>query len=749
MNVIETPVAEPAGVAWSTVNQEYLKTGLARLRLLLERRILWQRKVWKHSLAKESQSFQGLVITDSEADLLLNPDDASAEAHFYEHDDDALAISRKLSELTNPVYGTAQMGSGLPALEILARLFHLGPFERDVLLLCLAPEIDAGFERLYAYVQDDANRKYPTASLAVQILGPFYFGDTTTAREQIWDRFAPEAPLCRFRFLRGDWTSGGSWAHEPLRLDRRIGSYLIGVNFLDEQASAFLRLVDDVAPLSASQDEMVERLEHRLRTWSERNRVPATNLVSGEPGTAKALARHLCARVGIALYAVDPTRMPALASEREACYRLMERESMLLPCAYYLDCPDAGGANCGESNHVHGQSFGQTAQDAHEVAWSMRAILFASSPEPLNVEKSFITVRLPQSDAQSQFAVWQTRLGDQLPGNGSRDSFLARLVQQFHFGPQQIQRVVRSAIEAAALRNPEVPALSEADLWLAARGQAVRSMEGLAEKIEARRSFDDMVLPADAMQQLRDIASQVEQRDRVYEQWGFGAKLSRGRGIVALFAGPSGTGKTMAAEVLAHRLDLDLYRIDLAGVISKFIGETEKNLKRVFDAAEQSGAILFFDEADALFGKRSEVRDSHDRYANIEINYLLQRMEDYRGLAILATNRKALLDQAFLRRLRFLIDFPLPSPADRIRIWRGAFPSQAQVEPIDYELLARLEVSGGSITNIALNAAFLAASEQTAIGMNHVLVAARREYSKIDKLMLESEFGRYYKAARQ
>jgi SpoVK/Ycf46/Vps4 family AAA+-type ATPase len=303
-------------------------------------------------------------------------------------------------------------------------------------------------------------------------------------------------------------------------------------------------------------------------------------------------------------------------------------------------------------------------------------------------------------------------------------------------------------METAALRNPEAPTLNEADLWLAARGQAVRSMEGLADKIEARRGFDDLVRPAEAMQQLRDIASQVEQRDRVYEQWGFGANLSRGRGIVALFAGPSGTGKTMAAEVLAHRLDLDLYRIDLAGVISKFIGETEKNLKRVFDAAEQSGAILFFDEADALFGKRSEVRDSHDRYANIEINYLLQRMEDYRGLAILATNRKSLLDQAFLRRLRFLIDFPLPSSDDRLRIWRGAFPPQAQMEPLDYELLGRLEVSGGSITNIALNAAFLAASEQTAIGMNHVLVAARREYSKIDKLMLESEFGRYYKAAR-
>ncbi len=749
MSAIETQLAEPAAVAWSTANQDYLRTGLARLRLLLERRILWQRTVWKQSLAKESQGFQGLVITDSEADLLLNANDPAAEAHFYDHDDDARSISQRLSEPLRSVDGEPQPSlspAGLPALEIVARLFRLGPFERDVLLLCLAPEIDAGFERLYAYVQDDVNRKYPTANLAVQVLGSFHFGDTATAREHFWDRFAPEAPLCRFRLLRGESTSGGSWAHEPLRLERRIGSYLLGVNFLDEQTASFLRVVDDVAPLSVAQDEIVQRLEHRLRTWTDRDRVPATNVVSREPGAAKAIARHLCSRIGIALYALDPARLPALAVEREACYRVLERESMLLPCAYYIDAPEAGG---GEANQTHGQTFGQSADNALEVARSLRAILFAASPEPLSGEKSFITVRVPQSDAQAQFDTWQARLGDQLPGNGTRDAFLGRLVQQFHFGPQQIHRVVCSAIEVAALRNPDAPTLDEADLWLAARGHAVRSMEGLAEKIEARRGFDDLVLPTEAMQQLRDIASQVEQRDRVYEQWGFGAKLSRGRGIVALFAGPSGTGKTMAAEVLAHRLDLDLYRIDLAGVISKFIGETEKNLKRVFDAAEQSGAILFFDEADALFGKRSEVRDSHDRYANIEINYLLQRMEDYRGLAILATNRKALLDQAFLRRLRFLIDFPLPAASDRLRIWRGSFPAQAQLEPLDYELLGRLEVSGGSITNIALNAAFLAASEQTSIGMNHVLVAARREYSKIDKLMLESEFGRYYKAGRR
>jgi SpoVK/Ycf46/Vps4 family AAA+-type ATPase len=234
----------------------------------------------------------------------------------------------------------------------------------------------------------------------------------------------------------------------------------------------------------------------------------------------------------------------------------------------------------------------------------------------------------------------------------------------------------------------------------------------------------------------------------VYESWGFGARLPRGRGISALFSGPSGTGKTMAAEVLAKHLKIDLYRIDLAGVVSKYIGETEKNLRNVFEAAEQTGAILFFDEADALFGKRSEVKDSHDRYANIEVNYLLQRMEDYRGLAILCTNRRAALDRAFLRRLRFVVEFPFPDWSHRRLIWQKVFPSEAPVGALDFEALSRMEISGGNIRNVALNAAFLAAGEKSQIGMDHVLHAARREYAKIDKLLTEAEFGGHYRAMK-
>jgi SpoVK/Ycf46/Vps4 family AAA+-type ATPase len=235
----------------------------------------------------------------------------------------------------------------------------------------------------------------------------------------------------------------------------------------------------------------------------------------------------------------------------------------------------------------------------------------------------------------------------------------------------------------------------------------------------------------------------------VYEEWGFGKRLSRGRGISALFTGPPGTGKTMAAEILAGHLALDLYRIDLSSVVSKYIGETEKNLRKVFDAAERGGAILFFDEADALFGKRTEVKDSHDRHANVEINYLLQRMEEYGGLAILATNRKSDLDPAFLRRIRFLVAFPFPTIDDRRRIWQTVFPPDTPLGPLDYDALARLEVAGGNIRNIAVNAAFLAAADDEAVTMEDVMRAARHEYRKIDKLPGRAEFGGYYETVKR
>jgi SpoVK/Ycf46/Vps4 family AAA+-type ATPase len=248
-------------------------------------------------------------------------------------------------------------------------------------------------------------------------------------------------------------------------------------------------------------------------------------------------------------------------------------------------------------------------------------------------------------------------------------------------------------------------------------------------------------LPAPQIHTLQTIALQVQHRVRVCDEWGFAEKSSRGLGLSALFAGPSGTGKTLAAEVLANELELDLFRIDLSAVVSKYIGETEKNLRRVFDAAEEGGAILFFDEADALFGKRSEVKDSHDRYANVEISYLLQRMEAYRGLAILATNMKEALDPAFLRRLRFVVQFPFPDQTQRAKIWRKIFPAKTPTDSLEIDRLARLSISGGNIRSIALNAAFAAADAGEPVRMPHLLGAARLEYEKLEKPLTHTELG--------
>ena len=302
--------------------------------------------------------------------------------------------------------------------------------------------------------------------------------------------------------------------------------------------------------------------------------------------------------------------------------------------------------------------------------------------------------------------------------------------------------VTHPAASAPVVDTASTPATAPAlaaRLWEICCARTRPRLDDLAQRLRPVAAWDDLVLPEEQRRVLREITAQVRQRFKVYETWGFAAKGARGLGLSALFAGPSGTGKTMAAEALAAELQLDLYRIDLSAVVSKYIGETEKNLRRIFDAAEDSGVILLFDEADALFGKRSVVRDSHDRYANVEISYLLQRVEAYRGLAILTTNQKSAVDHAFLRRLRFVVQFPFPDAPQRAEIWRRIFPGATPTEGVEPLKLAALNVPGGNIRNVALNAAFLAADEGQPVRMTHLLRAARSECAKLEKPLTEAE----------
>jgi SpoVK/Ycf46/Vps4 family AAA+-type ATPase len=295
----------------------------------------------------------------------------------------------------------------------------------------------------------------------------------------------------------------------------------------------------------------------------------------------------------------------------------------------------------------------------------------------------------------------------------------------------------------ARWRDPDGGRVTLADLNAACRLQSSPKLAALAKKIEPHYAWADIVLPTDRLAQLREICDQVRFRARVHEDWGFGRKLALGKGLAVLFAGPSGTGKTMAAEIIAGELGLDLYKIDLALVVSKYIGETEKNLARIFAEAEASNAILFFDEADALFGKRGEVGDAHDRYANLEVAYLLQRIEEYEGITILATNLRKNMDDAFVRRMQFIVEFPFPSERDRLRIWEQVWPASLPRDPaLDLAFMARrCEIAGGNIRNVALAAAFLAAADGGVVTNQHLARATRREYQKMGKVVGEGEFG--------
>jgi SpoVK/Ycf46/Vps4 family AAA+-type ATPase len=364
-------------------------------------------------------------------------------------------------------------------------------------------------------------------------------------------------------------------------------------------------------------------------------------------------------------------------------------------------------------------------------------MVLLSRRDPLCISSlPLIRFDIGKPTSAEQKAIWQTILGR---WGHSLNGELDEVVSQFSFGLGAIHSTTAALARQSVDRDGgNLPAL----LWDTCRTQARPRLDDLAQRIEPHASWDDLVLPKEQQRLLREIVTQVRNRSQVYETWGFSAKGgARGLGISGLFTGTSGTGKTLAAEVIAGELRLDLYRIDLSQVVSKYIGETEKNLRRVFDAAEDGGAILLFDEADALFGKRSEVKDSHDRYANVEVSYLLQRMESYRGLAILTTNMRQSFDPAFMRRIRFVVPFPFPDAAARAEIWRRIFPAAAPTEGLQVEKLARLTVPGGNIRNIAMQAAFIAVDAGEPVRMAHLLRAARIECAKTDKPLTEAEIG--------
>ena len=591
--------------------------------------------------------------------------------------------------------------SSPPALEVLCAAFSLSAFEKSVLLLCAGVELDSRFSALCAAAQGDASRTYPTFSLALGALP-----------EAHWNAIAPEAPLRRWHLIQLG-SGSDTVTTSSLRISERVLHFLTGSQGGEEQLRGLIEPLGELGKLCPSQFSVVNTI---VDAWKQaRAARPVVQLCGASRATRAATAAAAAGELGLRTHRLRASDVPGTGRERDLLARLWEREAILSGSVLLVEAEDSD-----ESSHA----VMRLVENVHTLM-----IISASDPLPLE-NRTSIRLDLKKPSASEQRALWEMALGEaaqQLNGD------LDRVLGHFDLDAHAINSVCAEARGCG-------PKFAEG-IWSVCRRQSRPRLGALAHRIATTATWSDIVLPEPQISTLREIALHVRQRHRVYQQWGFMEKSASGLGISALFSGPSGTGKTMAAEVLANDLQLDLYRIDLSQIVSKYIGETEKNLRRVFEAAEGSGAILLFDEADALFGKRSEIRDSHDRYANIEVSYLLQRMEAYCGLAILTTNMKEALDQAFLRRIRFVAQFPFPGAMEREQIWRRIFPIAAPTEHLDPEKLARLNVSGGNIRNIALNAAFLAAGANEPVRMHHLLRATRSEYQKIEKPLTESELG--------
>lgn len=595
-----------------------------------------------------------------------------------------------------------------PALVTLCRMFRLSEYERDLLVLCAGMEFDGEWATLCATVQNDAQKPYPTLSLAL-----------ATLSDPHWSALAPDSPLRYWHLI--EIGSGNALTQSPIRIDERILHYLIGLPQQDERlAGCITPIASDAIALVESHQRIVKQSYQSWIQFAQKQslkQLPVIQLCGQDRISLQAIAGAIATRSKLNLFEIAIDTLPTDIAQFHLLMRLCEREYLLSQAAFWIDCTLEPDLSSTQANLL-----------SRLIDQLAAPVILATSDRRRQRQRRYLSFDVDLPSPAEQRSLWHQHLPN-FKGH------LAPLVSQFNLSPD--------AIETACLQVQSLPITSSDDLasnlWRTCREQARPRLDELAQRISSSMGWEDLVLPDKEQQTLHELIAHVKQRSRVYETWGFGSKSARGLGITALFSGASGTGKTTAAEVIAHELQLDLYRIDLSTIVSKYIGETEKNLRRIFDAAEAGGVVLLFDEADSLFGKRSEVKDSRDRYANLEVSYLLQRMESYRGLAILTTNLKASIDPAFLRRIRFVVPFSFPDQQQRTEIWRRVFPKDTPTENLDFDKLARLGVAGGNIRNIAVNAAFIAADADEAVQMKHILAAARNEYVKLERPLTDAE----------
>jgi Winged helix domain, variant/ATPase family associated with various cellular activities (AAA) len=617
-------------------------------------------------------------------------------------------------------------------LRELADRFELGRHERDILLLCLLAHVDARYRRLFGYLLDDATASAPTVDLALRTVDP-----ESPYRRGI---LAASAPLIRHHLL----DVGPSGA---LRVDPRIAGHLLGDDTVDDRLAGVVAVVDPVAGL----DELVLDPDHRdelrrLAAWLRTRPDGAVVFLHGPYGSGRrSTATALCADARLPVVQVDVRA--ALRGPWQLVIDLCHREALLRDAAVCWLGAD------------------QLLDDEHAEQWTTlveaidgfpgRTLITSSTlwdPAGAVSTGRFVRIDFAVPSFAQRRRLWLAMLPPDAtfePPRPRREQLADLLANTFQLTGGQVVDAIGSAIGVARLRDPVAPTLRSDDLFEGCRRQSGRRLVAFARRIEPRTElgFDDLVLPDPNRRQLEELRARIGLRGKVYGDLGFDRRLSLGRGVVAMFTGGSGTGKTMAAELLAREQGADLYKVDLSAVASKYVGETEKNLDRVFDDAERSNAMVFFDEADALFAKRGEVKEARDRWANVEMAFLLQRVEEFRGVVVLASNLRQNIDTAFLRRLHAVVDFPAPDANARLRIWRGMFPPGMRYPDGAEltELAARFPMSGGSIKNIVLDAAFRALRADpgtSVVGVRDLVISVGREYQKLGLPVTPGEFGR-------
>ena len=708
----------------------HLQSELARLDILIHRQVIR----WQLSGQDPNDAFRGLYVSDAETNALLERGlgmnwggTVLLPAEQSEQIEQALQAIRRNSR---KILEKAASQGEKTRLQALGEFFSLSDFDLNVLLICLAPALDLRYERLYGYLQDDVTRKRPSVNLALDLLCP-----PGAERLMMLANFAPEAPLFRNHLLEMPARASGdkpSLLSQLLTVDESVSGWLLG----HYQPHADLQHIASLQ--TPKQSGFADLLREQLQSVKalSGSQPPLLALYGRDQAGQDAAAHHVAEELGLPLLEIEldhlgsdePQSLPDALS-LEKYLRLALRDARMVGAVPYL----RGWDTCLQDG-VPLPGLLRLVCDFPGVVVlsSFNSWRAAGFDRPRSI--SWLEFGIPVYSERRQ--IWQHYLDQANVPEGAAD--LTSLSGQFQLTIGQIRDAITAARDWAQQDGEEINNLG---LFAAARQYSNPRLSSLARKLQPRYGWEDIVLPNDQRSLLHEIVNTVRQRPRVLDEWGVGSKLASSRGVTVLFAGPPGTGKTMAAEVISGELGLDLYKIDLSTVVSKYIGETEKNLERIFNEAETSNAVLFFDEADSLFGKRSEVKDSHDRYANIEISYLLQRMEAYDGVTMLATNLRANLDEAFTRRLQFAVDFPFPEEADRLRIWQTLFPEDVPCSgDVDFTILARrFKIAGGNIRNIIVNAAYLAAADGGQVSMSHMLHGTRRELQKMGRLVSEGD----------